>query len=175
MRPIPTRQLCLGALFCALTAVCSQLVVNIGPVPISLSLLAVFLCGGLLPARTAVAAQLAYLLLGCVGVPVFTNFGAGPAKLFGPTGGYLFTYPLMVLLVALAVGHFGARWRVLAAAMLAALAVCYAAGTAWLCWQAHYTLRQALGAAVAPFVPFDLAKIALAVAAVVPLRRRLQA
>lgn len=166
-------QLCQGALFTALTAVCSQLVVNIGVIPISLSLLAVFLCGGLLRPRTALLSQLAYLLLGLVGVPVFTNFGAGPAKLLGPTGGYLFTYPLMVLLVALAVRRFGARWWVLAAAMLLAMLVCYTGGTAWFCFQAKLGVADALSKAVLPFLPFDALKIALACVVSTLIRRRM--
>ncbi len=171
---LSVHELCMGALFCALTAVCSQLVVNIGVVPISLSLVAVYLCGALLAPRAALLAQLAYLALGVVGVPVFSNFGSGPTKVFGPTGGYLLAYPAMALLVALAVQKWGGRWWVLAAAMTAALAVCYAVGTAWLCWQAHLGLAAALAKGVLPFLAFDAGKIVLCCALAARLGRRVR-
>lgn len=168
------RELCLGALFCALTAICSQLVVNIGPVPITLSLLAVYLCGALLPPRTALLAQCAYLLLGLVGVPVFSNFGAGPGKLFGPTGGYLITFSLMAWLVALAVRKWGAKWWVMAASMLVGLLLCYTVGTAWLCYLNHLSLAKGIRGAVLPFIWLDLAKIAVSCALALALRSRMK-
>lgn len=169
-----TKELCLGALFCALTAMCSQLVLNIGPVPVSLNLLAVFLCGALLRPRLALLAQTAYLLLGLIGVPVFSNFGAGPAKLLGPTGGYLIVYPLMAWMVAFALQKWGGRWWIAVLSMLAALAVCYATGTVWLCVQANMTAAQGLAAGVLPFIGFDAAKIALSTLLAGLLKKRVR-
>lgn len=173
-KKLSIRDLCQGALFCALTAVCSQLVINVDVVPISMNLLAVYLCGALLAPKVAVLSQAAYLLLGIVGVPVFSNFGSGPAKVFGPTGGYLITYPIMALLVALAVRRWGARWWALAASMTAALLLCYAVGTLWLCWQAHLGLAAGLAKGVLQFIPFDIAKIVFCTLLAMLLHRRLK-
>lgn len=70
--------------FAAITAVVSQISLPIGPVPISCSLIAVYLAGLLLPVKTAFLSQLVYLLLGAVGVPVFAGFQSGVARLAAP-------------------------------------------------------------------------------------------
>lgn len=58
--------------------------------------------------------------------------------------------------------------------MVAATAVLYAFGTAWYCVQAGVDLQKALAACVLPFIPFDLAKMAIALAVGMPVRRRLE-
>jgi len=117
------------------------------------------LCGGLLSPRSAFLSQLVYLLLGLAGAPVFSGFGGGPAKLLGPTGGYLIAYPLMALLIALILNKTGRRSIPLTtAAMLAGLVVCYALGTVWLAASTGRTLTEALLAGAVPFAGFDAAK-----------------
>ena len=127
----------LCGLFAAFTAVFSQISLPIGPVPISCSLIAVYLAGLFLPVKTAALSQLVYLLLGIVGVPVFAGFQSGAARLAGPTGGYLLVYPVMALLLSLAMVIYdkklvrkplAARAAYIVSAMLVSLIVCYAAG-----------------------------------------------
>ena len=86
---IPTLQLVLCAVFAALTAVCAQITIPIGAVPISLSLLPPLLCAALLSPRYAVLSMAVYLLMGLCGLPVFSGMSGGPGKLFGVTGGYI--------------------------------------------------------------------------------------
>lgn len=162
-RKLQTRQLTACALLAALTAVCSQITVPLpGGVPLSLSLAAVYLCGLLLPPAWALAAQLVYLLFGAFGLPVYAGFTSGLGVLFGPTGGYLFIYPLMALCVSLGVRRWGVRPLPAAGSMGAALLLCYGAGTAWFMAVTQTPLPAALLACVVPFVPADLLKIALA-------------
>ena len=71
-----TIHLVMIALFVALTAVCAQITIPIGAVPVSLSLLPVLLCAVLLPLKDAVWAMVAYMLIGLAGAPVF------PVQLF---------------------------------------------------------------------------------------------
>ena len=66
--------------------------IPIGPVPISLVTLVISLAVYLLGAKLSTASVLVYLLIGAVGLPVFSNYGAGLAKVVGPTGGYLVGY-----------------------------------------------------------------------------------
>lgn len=87
------------ALFAALTAVFSQISIPIGPVPVNLALLAVFTAAGLLSPGRAVLSQVVYLLLGAVGVPVFSGFRGGFAVLAGPTGGYIVGYIVAALTI----------------------------------------------------------------------------
>lgn len=72
-----------------LTALSAQIQIPFVPVPFTLQTLAVLATALALGSRLAVASQTTYLLAGAAGLPVFAGFSGGPAKLMGPTGGYL--------------------------------------------------------------------------------------
>ncbi|QIA26540.1 biotin transporter BioY [Thermaerobacter sp. PB12/4term] len=97
------RPLVLAGLMAGLTAVLSYLRIPLPftPVPITGQTLGVMLSGLLLGPRWGFAAQLAYLLLGVAGVPVFAGGAAGLAVVLGPTGGFLMSYPLAAGLTGL--------------------------------------------------------------------------
>jgi biotin transport system substrate-specific component len=151
------------------------------PVPLTLQVLMVVLSGFLLGVRRGASAQLSYLILGAVGAPVFAGFSGGLAHMLGPTGGYLFSYPLAAAAAGLAFPTIlagTARWRAMAIAITAGLfglAVIYALGTAWLAFQIQLPAREALAQGVLPFAAVDVAKVVLAalIATAVPgLRNR---
>ena len=73
--------------------------VPMSPVPLSLATFVVYLAGALLGAKQGTAGVLVYLLLGAVGLPVFSGFSGGIGVLFGPTGGYLMGYLLCAAIV----------------------------------------------------------------------------
>ena len=153
-----TRRMTLCALFAALTAVCAQVVIPLGAVPVNLALLPLLLCAALLPVRYAVAAALVYIGMGAAGLPVFAGMAGGPGVLLGPTGGYLAGYVLCVWLAAWMI-HRGVH-RCLA--MGAGTAACYGLGAAWMMLSADISLSQALLTGVAPFLPGDMLKILVA-------------
>lgn len=156
------RSMAMCALFAAITAVLSQIVIPIGPVPISLSTLAVFLAGGLLGARDGTVSQLIYVLLGIVGVPVFSGFSGGLGKIAGPTGGYILGYIFMALVIGLLIPHCRNRLRYILPVFVLGLIVCYAFGTVWYMVLTHTGIGAAMMTCVIPFLPGDAAKIALA-------------
>lgn len=175
----------LTAMFTAITAVLSQIAIPIGPVPISCSLIAVYLTGLLLSPKLAVLSQVVYLLLGAVGVPVFANFGAGIAKLAGPTGGYLVVYPVLALGISLAMRLYdkkiadkqskskaalGKRVAFLAVTLTLALVLCYATGTIWFVLYSGASFQKALSLTVIPFIAGDIVKIILCVILTISLR-----
>ena len=94
-----TLSLVTAALFAALTAVCSQIAVPM-PTQVALTLqtFAVALCGYVLGIKWGLASIITYILLGTVGVPLFSGFKGGPQVLFGPSGGFIFGFILFVLL-----------------------------------------------------------------------------
>lgn len=173
-RPFGIRSMALCALFAAITAVLSQLVLPIGPVPISMSTLAVFLAGGLLGARDGAISQLIYLLIGAVGVPVFSGFSGGLGKLTGPTGGYIIGYIFMALVIGLIVPHCGNKLRCLIPTFTLGLAICYAFGTLWYIVLTHTGIGAAMAACVVPFLPGDAVKIILSAFLTVKLSRQIQ-
>lgn len=160
-----TRDLVLTAFFAALTCIFSviSIPIPVSPVPVSLSLVAIFLAGALLPKNQAAIAQLVYILLGVIGLPVFSKMQAGPGILAGPTGGYLIAYPIMAYLIALIIEKTGKRnFPVYVLSMLCGLVVCYTLGTFWLSVEAHLSFEAALAAGVLPFAVLDVVKAILA-------------
>ena len=79
----------LSSLFAALTAVCSWIAVPIPPIAFTMQTFAIFLTLGVLGGRWGTASVLLYLLLGVVGLPVFSGFRGGAAALLDATGGFL--------------------------------------------------------------------------------------
>lgn len=171
------------AIFTAVTAVLAQISIPLPftPMPISFGLVAVYITGIMLKPSHAVYAQICYLALGAIGIPVFANFRGGIAALLGPTGGYLMAYPLMVWIVATVLNGAGApevgRGRLLVRAgiaMLIAHLVLYLGGTAWFTLTTGNSFQASLALAVYPFIPLDIIKILFCVFVVVPFRARLR-
>lgn len=166
----------------ALVAVMAAVICIIGPlsipipfspVPISLTNLAVYLAVYTLQWRRGTLSYLVYLLLGLVGVPVFSGFCGGVGKLFGPTGGYLLGFVFMALISGCIIDFFSCKRIPSFIGMLLGMTVCYAFGTAWLAYQANLSFIAALAAGVLPFLPTDLAKIVIAAIVGPQIRHRL--
>jgi biotin transport system substrate-specific component len=88
----------------AVTAVAAQIAIPIPPMPFTLQVLAVILSGLLLGPRYGALAQAVYVLVGAVGVPVFSEFSGGLGAILGPTGGYLVSYPIAAAAAGFASG-----------------------------------------------------------------------
>lgn len=181
-----TRRLTLCAVMAAVMCVLAPISIPIGPISITGGTLAIYLTACLLGGKWGTVTTLVYLLLGFVGLPVFSNYMGGAERLVGPTGGYLVGYLPMIFLAGMVATWAFTRFRdqgskgvaiTLALqflGMVLATAVLYAFGTAWYCVQAGVDLQKALAACVFPFIPFDLAKMAVALLIGLPVRRRLE-
>lgn len=162
-----------------LLAISAKIKVPFWPVPMTLQTLVVLLIGATYGSRLAVATVLAYIAEGMMGLPVFTNtppLVAGPAYLLGPTAGFIVSWLFVAGMIGYATDRGWDRSSLrLGAVMLAAVALQFALGFAWLAWFATLPngaeggigIAAAFTAGVAPFVLGDLLKIALA-ALVVP-------
>ena len=106
MKKTNTHDLVLAALCAALTAVVAPFSIAIGPISLTLSVFAVLFTGAMLRPGWAFAAQVVYIAIGAIGLPVFSGFKSGPQVLLGATGGYLVAYPLMALVLSLVCQHF---------------------------------------------------------------------
>ena len=97
------RQITICALMIAALILCTQISFNLpGGIPITMQTFAIALIGFLLGLELGTFIIVVYLIFGLIGLPVFSNFGSGPAKLAGPTGGYLIGFIPMVVLIGLA-------------------------------------------------------------------------
>ena len=155
-----TQALVKTAAAAAVLCITGPVSVFIGPVPVSLTNLSVFLLLYACGARRATGALCVYIALGACVLPVFSGFGGGLFKLLGPTGGYILGFVPMALLAGAALRR-STRRSVHLAGMAAGMLACYALGTAWFCLSTGTPLVSALGACVFPFVPIDAAKMAL--------------
>lgn len=161
------------AVMAAILAVISPFALFLGPVPVSLCTLVICLCGYVLGGRRGTAATLVYILLGAVGMPVFSGFSGGAGQLLGPTGGYIAGYLVLAAIAGAFFDRFPARRGPQVLGMALGTAALYAMGTAWFCFQAGQGLSAALAACVLPFLPGDCLKIAAAAAVGPVLRDRL--
>ena len=157
-----TYDITMTALMAAVTCILAPLSIPIGPVPISFTNLAIYLSLYLLGWKKGTVSYLIYLLMGFVGLPVFSGFSGGFAKLAGPTGGYLIGFLFMIPLTGILFEKTGKSfWKQFGAMVLGTL-VCYLFGTVWLCLQLNLDFIGGLGVGVIPYLPGDTAKIILA-------------
>ena len=170
-------ELAAAAVMTAVLCVLAPMTIPIGPIPVTLATLVLYLSVYVLRTRSALISCALYLLLGAFGLPVFSGWAGGFAKLAGPTGGYLAGYLFLVLISGLFVAKsarlrypegvsprikalLGTAFAVLG--MLLGTAACYIFGTAWFMVQTGSALPYALSVCVLPFIPLDLAKIVFA-------------
>ncbi len=175
MKKLTVKEMCLAALMAALLCVTGPLSLPIGPVPISLATLVVYLTGYVLGWKLGSVSVLLYLILGAVGVPVFSNFQSGLGKLTGPTGGYLIGYLPLVIIVGIVASRNAKNFLACILAMVAGTAVLYTMGTAWLAFSTGMTASAAIAAGVLPFLIGDAAKILIAAFLGYALQSRLRA
>ena len=155
------------------TALMTAVLCIFGPMvlPISLTNLVLYFMVYILGMKASLMCFCLYLLLGAVGLPVFSGFAGGLGKLAGPTGGYLLGFVFMTLAAGFMVERFPDHAVLHGIGMAAGTAVCYLFGTVWLAEQMSLTFTEALGIGVIPYLPGDAAKILLAVILGPKLRR----
>lgn len=164
-----TKELTLIGLMAAVICIAGPLSLPLpfSPIPISLTNLAVYFSVYILGMKRGTASYLVYLLIGVAGLPVFSAFTSGPAKLFGPTGGYLIGFLFMALICGYCVDRWNGQIFASFIGMVIGTVVCYFFGTIWLAFQMSAgsdqsfvsVLPAAFAAGVLPFIVGDLAKI----------------
>ena len=161
---IKTKQMVLIALMTAVTCVLGPLSIPLpfSPVPISLTNFAIFLAIFVLGMKNGTISFIIYLLLGAVGVPVFSSFRGGLQILAGPTGGYLIGFIFLALIMGFALDHFDRKLVPTIIGMIIGMAVCYAFGTVWLAKLLSLSFKEGLMMGVIPYLPGDAAKIIIA-------------
>ena len=161
---IKTKQMVLIALMTAVTCVLGPLSIPLpfSPVPISLTNFAIFLASFVLGMKNGTISFIIYLLLGAVGVPVFSSFRGGLQVLAGPTGGYLIGFIFLALIMGFALDHFDRKLVPTIIGMIIGMVVCYAFGTVWLAKLLSLSFKEGLMMGVIPYLPGDAAKIIIA-------------
>lgn len=167
MKKFKTLELVYMGLFVALMAICSWIAIPT-TIPFTLQTFGVFVAIGLLGTKRGTLSVITYVLLGAIGLPVFSNFTGGLGILLGSTGGYIIGFIASAILCGLIMDKFGRGTVTMTIAMLIGLVVCYIFGTIW--FMIVYTnstgeigLMTTLSWCVFPYIIPDCIKIALAI------------
>lgn len=159
------KKMALCGLFTAVLAMCAWISIPFGDSVITLQTFGIFLTLGLLGGKLGSLTVLVYLLLGAVGVPVFSAFRGGLGALLGTTGGYIFGFMLTALVYWILTSlHNSPAVRLVA--MILGLFLCYACGSYW--YLSRYlssgsaTLGLVLLKCVVPYLIPDAVKLVLA-------------
>ena len=161
-----TRDMAYIALMAVLISVCSWLSVP-SVIPFTMQTFGVFCALLLLGGRRGSIAVLLYIVMGAVGLPVFSNFTGGVGKLMGPSGGYIFGFLLTALCYWGMTALLGEKPLIKILGLAAGLVLCYAFGTLWFVevysWvKGPISVTAALAMCVLPFILPDAVKISLA-------------
>lgn len=150
------------SIYTALLCIFAQISIPTPPVPFTLSLLVIFIIASVLPLKISLTSVCLYIILGAIGLPVFSMLRGGVSVLLGPTGGYIFAYPLMALVIGLfsSIKRYKIFFNIVG--MILALIVCYGLGSVWFSFIMLVTFKEALLICVVPFIVFDTLKIILA-------------
>lgn len=169
------KQMTLIGLMTAVICVIAPFSLNIpiSPVPISLGTMAIYFVITVLGMWRGTISVLLYILLGLVGLPVFTNFSGGVGKVLGPTGGYIVGYVFLALIFGFFVEHWKSKIVMNVIGGVLGTIVMYFFGTLWLAYLNHMSFMAALWAGVIPYIPGDIIKLAVSMGIGAQLRKRL--
>ena len=151
-------------------SVCTSVICVIAPlsivtpfsiVPISLSTLIIYTVLIILGGLDGTVSVVLYILLGMCGLPVFSGYSGGIAKVLGPTGGYIIGYIFMSFISGIFIDKNTHMIKIIFG-MIFGTIILYVFGTFWLMFQTKLTFVEALFAGVIPFILGDIIKIILA-------------
>lgn len=166
------KELCICAISAALISVISPISIPIGVISVTLSLFIIYTLAAILKPYQILISVLIYIIIGIIGLPVFSNFSGGLAIVTGITGGYLIGYFPTVLIISLIIRKNKNRIYMYPIAMIIGGIACYIVGTIWFVLMTNTTISYALSVCVIPFIPFDIIKIIFATFASYLINRR---
>lgn len=183
-----TQNITKAALLAAMLGISAYITIPLGFTPVSLTLqtLLVNMTAMLLSPSISFMTILVYTLAGLVGVPVFSGGAGGPAKLFGPTGGYILAFLIAAPVMSATKDMFFKMFKKFIKsdsaakitaysvnAVIVGMVIIYAFGTAYMMLLLGKGIGEVLMLAVVPFIPLDIAKCIAAALIAVPVSKAL--
>ena len=169
---ISIKNMTMTAVFAAVLCVTAPFSIPVGPIPLSLATFVIYLASATLGWKYGTLSVAIYILIGAVGVPVFSGFQGGFHRIVGVTGGYIIGYIPLAIATGIAADRLAAlspnsaikknkisQAAILAAGMIVGTLLLYTIGTAWFMFQTNNTLTASLALCVIPFLPGDAIKI----------------
>ncbi len=180
------KDLCFIAVFTAIICVLSQLSIPMpAGVPMTLQTLIIPIAGIILGKKRGTYATLLYLLIGAVGIPVFSGFSGGLGVLFGMTGGFLISFPVLSftaglgdeLGISFSSKREGSKpqiyFTILVLCLIIGATINYVFGTIWFMIFSKSSFITGFTACVLPFIPTSVLKIVLVALIAPSLKKRL--
>ncbi|SDY26418.1 biotin transporter BioY [Thermoactinomyces sp. DSM 45892] len=157
------REMTLCAMFVALMTIGGQIKLDFTGVPFTLQTLIVMLAGSLLGKRLGTVSMFVFIALVAVGAPLLAGFQGGIGPLFGPTGGYIWCFPLATYLIGFMIeklkrGQKSKYWHVLCAYLLGGIVVVHLIGYIWFCSYMNVPYGKNLVLGLLVFIPGDVMK-----------------
>lgn len=157
------QELVLTGMCTAIIAVMAQISIPMpAGVPMTMQTFAITLTAIILGAKKGALASLVYVVLGAIGLPVYANFSGGLQDLVGPTGGFLWSFPLMAFLIGLGAEKYHRSRAAFVACLTAGTVLNYIAGVLFFCLITKATVMAGIAACVLPFLPTTIIKAVLA-------------
>lgn len=145
----------------AMICVVSPVSIPIGDIPISLATFIIYLIAAIIGPKKGTISVLVYILVGIIGIPVFSSYRAGIGVIVGVTGGYIVGYIPLALLTGIFIYKCKGKIWMYPIGMILGTIVCYFIGTIWYMFNTNNNLISSLLVCVVPFLLFDLIKIVL--------------
>ena len=157
-KKLSVREICQISVFVTIIVFCAQLSIPLpGGIPLTFQTFGIALAGIVLGAKNATLAAVVYILLGAAGAPVFANFAGGLHHIFGPTGGFILSFPA----IAFFAGVGGTKENIISQVSWLTIGVALNSicGMLFFSLQTSLSLPAAFTAAVLPFIPMDIIRI----------------
>ncbi|HDK7162552.1 TPA: biotin transporter BioY [Clostridium botulinum] len=159
-KKLEVRDMIYSALFATIIGVSSYITI---PLPITAQSLAVMLAGCVLTPIQVVLSMITFLLMGVIGIPVFSGGRAGIGIIVGKTGGYLIGFLIGAIIISILVRKNKSLFNMLIACFVGGIVVVHILGSAWLGQVTSIGIKKAFLLGSAPFIPGDLIKAVVAV------------
>ena len=173
MKTMTTRDLCFISIFAAVIAVLAQVSIPMpSGVPLTLQTFAISLAGIILGAKRGTIATIIYVLLGVIGAPVFANLTGGLNILLGPTGGFIFSFPILAFAAGMWANKEGKIWLPLG--LIIGVTLNYICGIIMFSIVMSSSLAIAFTVCVLPYIPTDIVKIVLSAVLGLRIKRLLK-
>lgn len=162
MKNSKLQMMIITALFTAIIGILAQITIPLPLVPITGQTLAIGLVATILGSRYATYSTILYMIIGAIGVPVFSQMSAGLGVLFGPTGGFIVGFIPTVYFIGKYLESTSFTITNAIIANICGMFITLAFGTVWLKIAANLTWYEAFLGGFAPFLVVGLIKAVLA-------------
>ena len=165
---LTTRELIITALFTSLTAVGAFISVPLGPIPVTLQTIFVVLSGLILGARLGALSQITYIILGLIGLPIFSGGTCGLTSIVSPTFGFLLGFILAAFVIGKITQKNKSLINIIYSVFIGSLII-YVIGIPYFYFiftnylGKSINFYQALKFACLPFIPGDIIKAIISI------------